>query len=199
MRTMEPVLQSWTERVRQAAANKTALRIRGGASKDFLAQSLEGEPLDTREYSGITSYEPSELVVTVRAGTPLAELEAALAEQGQCLAFEPPHFSQPGQASATVGGMVAAGLSGPARASVGGVRDFVLGLNLINGRGELLTFGGQVMKNVAGYDVSRLMAGARGTLGLLTEISLKVLPLAPLLGEAIHRIHTGLSIGAMFE
>ena len=164
--------------MRQAAAHQTALRIRGGGSKDFLAQSLPGEVLDTREYSGITSYEPSELVVTVRAGTPLVELEAALAEQGQCLAFEPPHFSLARDATSTVGGMVAAGLSGPARASVGGVRDFVLGLNLINGRGELLTFGGQVMKNVAGYDVSRLMVGAWGTLGVLTEVSLKVLPLA---------------------
>ncbi|MEI8324470.1 MAG: glycolate oxidase subunit GlcE [Betaproteobacteria bacterium] len=173
---MEPLLQSWTERVRHAATQQTALRIRGGASKDFMAGSLQGEVLDTRAYAGITSYEPSELVVTVRAGTPLAELEAALAEQGQCLAFEPPHFARSGTASATVGGMVAAGLSGPARASVGGVRDFVLGLNLINGRGELLSFGGQVMKNVAGYDVSRLMVGAWGALGLITEVSLKVLP-----------------------
>ncbi len=197
MRTMEPVLQSWTERVRQAAANKTALRIRGGASKDFLAQSLEGEPLDTREYSGITSYEPSELVVTVRAGTPLAELEAALAEQGQCLAFEPPHFSQPGQASATVGGMVAAGLSGPARASVGGVRDFVLGLNLINGRGELLTFGGQVMKNVAGYDVSRLMVGAWGTLGVIAEVSLKVLPVAPAEATLVFELDQALALAQL--
>jgi glycolate oxidase FAD binding subunit len=121
------------------------------------------------------SYEPSELVVTARCGTPLAELEAALAEKGQCLAFEPPHFG-PG---ATVGGMVAAGLSGPARATVGAVRDYVLGARFINGLGEHLTFGGQVMKNVAGYDVSRLMAGSWGTLGLITEVSLKVLPLAP--------------------
>ncbi len=179
MRTMEPVLQTWIERVRQAAAHQTALRIRGGGSKDFMAQSLRGEVLDTRQYCGITSYEPSELVVTVRAGTPLSELEATLAERGQCLAFEPPHFAvSRADTGATVGGMVATGLSGPARASVGGVRDFVLGLNLINGRGELLTFGGQVMKNVAGYDVSRLMVGAWGTLGLIAEVSLKVLPLA---------------------
>jgi glycolate oxidase FAD binding subunit len=111
----------------------------------------------------------------VRAGTPLAELEAALAERGQCLPFEPPHFGE----GATVGGMVACGLSGPARASVGAVRDYVLGVNLVNGRGEHLIFGGQVMKNVAGYDVSRLMVGAWGTLGLITEVSLKVLPVAP--------------------
>ena len=165
-----------TEHVRSAAASGTTLRIRGGGSKDFYAQALEGELLDTSPLNGVVSYEPSELVVTALAGTPLAELEALLAAQGQCLAFEPPHFSP----NSTVGGMVAAGLSGPARASVGAVRDFVLGVKLINGKGEHLTFGGQVMKNVAGYDVSRLMVGAMGTLGLLTEVSLKVLPIAPL-------------------
>ena len=121
------------------------------------------------------SYEPSELVVTVRAGTPLAELEAALAEKGQCLPFEPPHFGE----GATVGGMVAAGLSGPSRASVGSVRDYVLGVSMVNGKGEQLVFGGQVMKNVAGYDVSRLMAGSLGTLGLITAVSIKVLGNAP--------------------
>ena len=151
------------------------MRLRGGGTKDFWGAPLQGEVLDTRAYAGIISYEPSELVVTVRGGTPLAELEAALAEKGQCLAFEPPHFG-PG---ATVGGMVAAGLSGPARASVGAVRDFVLGARCINGKGEDLTFGGQVMKNVAGYDVSRLLAGSWGTLGIITEVSLKVLPVAP--------------------
>src|SRR4029077_10553179 len=123
---------------------------------------------DTQDFSGVVSYEPSELVVTVRAGTPLTELEALLAESGQCLPFEPPHFG-PG---ATVGGMVASGLSGPARASVGSVRDYVLGMTMLSGRGESLTFGGQVMKNVAGYDVSRLVAGSLGTLGLIVEISL---------------------------
>ena len=168
-------LRQITDRIQAAAADRTPLRLRGGGSKDFYGQSLQGELLDLTPLTGITSYEPSELVVTARAGTPLAELEAVLAEKGQCLAFEPPHFA-PG---ATVGGMVAAGLSGPARASAGSVRDFVLGVNLINGKGELLTFGGQVMKNVAGYDVSRLMVGAMGTLGVLSEISLKVLPVAP--------------------
>ncbi len=168
-------LQAITERIRAAAADQTPLRIRGGGSKDFYAHALQGELLDMRSLSGIVSYEPSELVVTVRAGTALVELEAELAGQGQCLAFEPPHFG-PGS---TVGGMVAAGLSGPSRASVGAVRDFVLGLEMINGRGELLRFGGQVMKNVAGYDVSRLMAGSWGTLGVITEVSLKVLPVAP--------------------
>lgn len=172
---MDSALQTLTETVRAAAARATPLRIRGGGSKDFYGQALVGEPLDTRALSGIVSYEPSELVVTARAGTPLAELEAALAAQGQCLPFEPPHFG-PG---ATVGGMVASGLNGPARASVGAVRDYVLGLSLLNGRAELLSFGGQVMKNVAGYDLSRLMAGALGTLGLIVEVSLKVLPQAP--------------------
>ena len=164
------------ERIRQAAAYGTALRIRGGGSKDFYGEALDGELLDTHPLNGIVSYEPSELVVTALAGTSLAELEALLLAQGQCLPFEPPHFSP----NSTVGGMVAAGLSGPARASVGAVRDFVLGVKLLNGKGEHLTFGGQVMKNVAGYDVSRLMVGAMGTLGLLTEVSLKVLPIAPL-------------------
>ena len=184
------------ERVRLAAASGSCLRIRGGGSKDFYGQATGGELLDTAPLNGIVSYEPSELVVTALAGTPLAELEALLAAQGQCLPFEPPHFSPNSTPSrlrdgtiysgiavgsaATVGGMVASGLSGPARASVGAVRDFVLGVKLINGKGEHLTFGGQVMKNVAGYDVSRLMVGAMGTLGLLTEVSLKVLPMAPL-------------------
>ncbi len=171
------VLNVMIERIRAAAATGTPLKIRGGGSKDFYAQALHGEILDTTALSGVVSYEPSELVVTALAGTPLAELEALLATQGQCLPFEPPHFGSPG--SSTVGGMVASGLSGPARASVGAVRDYVLGLKLINGRGEHLTFGGQVIKNVAGYDVSRLMVGAMGTLGLITEVSLKVLPIAP--------------------
>ena len=172
---MEAQLNTLVDAVRQAAADGRTLRLRGGGSKDFWGQSLTGEVLDTRAYRGIVSYEPSELVVTVRCGTPLAELEAVLAEKGQCLAFEPPHFG----GGTTVGGMVAAGLSGPARATAGALRDYVLGARFINGLGEHLTFGGQVMKNVAGYDVSRLMAGSWGTLGLITEVSLKVLPVAP--------------------
>ena len=185
MQGMDLALAQITDLVRAAAADQTPLRIRGGGTKDFWGLALQGEVLDTRVLRGVLSYEPSELVVTVRAGTPLAELEAALAEQGQCLPFEPPHFARTAADGATVGGMVAAGLSGPARASVGAVRDYLLGVTLLNGRAELLTFGGQVMKNVAGYDVSRLMAGAWGTLGLLTEVSLKVLPVPP--GEATLR------------
>ena len=165
----------FVDRVRSAAANTTCLRIRGGGSKDFYAQALEGELLETTALAGIVSYEPSELVITAGAGTPLLELEALLAAHGQCLPFEPPHFST----ASTIGGVIASGLSGPARASVGGVRDYVLGVKIINGKGEHLTFGGQVMKNVAGYDVSRLITGSMGTLGLITEVSLKVLPVAP--------------------
>ena len=176
MATNTDFILATSERVRGAAASGNSLRIRGGGSKDFYGEALEGELLDTSPLNGVVSYEPSELVVTALAGTPLAELEALLLAQGQCLPFEPPHF----KAGATLGGMVAAGVSGPARANVGAVRDFVLGVKLINGKGEHLTFGGQVMKNVAGYDVSRLMVGAMGTLGLLTEVSLKVLPIAPL-------------------
>jgi glycolate oxidase FAD binding subunit len=170
-------LDAITDQIRQARATSTLLRVRGGGSKDFVGSNLQGEVLDTRALCGIVSYEPTELVVTVRAGTPLAELEAALLEKNQCLPFEPPHFGAADQA--TVGGMVASGLSGPSRASAGAVRDYVLGARFINGRGEHLTFGGQVMKNVAGYDVSRLVAGSWGTLGVLTEVSLKVLGFAP--------------------
>jgi len=178
---MDLPLNQISERIRAAAADRTPLRIRGGGTKDFYGHSLQGELLDVRALRGIVSYEPSELVVTVRAGTPLAELQSALEEKGQHLAFEPPGFGAPDESGSktTCGGMAAAGLAGPARASTGGVRDFVLGVTMLNGRAELLTFGGQVIKNVAGYDVSRLMVGALGTLGVLTEISLKVLPRAP--------------------
>jgi glycolate oxidase FAD binding subunit len=177
---MDTALQHLTDQIRTAAAAKTPLCIRGQGSKDFYGETPRGELLDTRSLCGITSYEPSELVVTARAGTPLVELEAALAEKGQCLAFEPPRFGQiDGNGGGTCGGMVAAGLSGPARANTGGVRDYVLGVQLLNGRAEHLTFGGQVMKNVAGYDVTRLLVGSLGTLGVLTDISLKVLPVAP--------------------
>ncbi len=175
-----PSLQTLLDQVRTAVAERTPLQIRGGGSKDFVGTIQPAQLLDTRSHTGILDYAPSELVVTVAAGTPLAELEAALAEKGQCLPFEPPHFAWSGaDRAATVGGMVASGLAGPARATVGSVRDYVLGLQCINGKGEHLTFGGQVMKNVAGYDVSRLMAGAMGTLGVITQVSLKVLPVAP--------------------
>ena len=170
---MEQVIARYAGQIRSAAADKRPLRLRGGGTKDFYGQSLEGELLDTRAYTGIVAYEPTELVITARCGTPLAELEAVLRAEGQQLAFEPPHFG----AGATVGGMVAAGLSGPRRQAAGAVRDFVLGVRMLDGRGDDLSFGGQVMKNVAGYDISRPMAGSLGTLGLILEVSLKVPPL----------------------
>jgi glycolate oxidase FAD binding subunit len=169
---MEQALQQFKERIAQASAGKTPIRIRGGGSKDWYGQQLQGELLDTRSYSGIVAYDPTELVITARSGTPLSEIEQALAQNNQMLAFEPPHFG----GAATVGGVVASGLSGPRRQHVGAVRDFVLGAVLMDGKGEVLHFGGQVMKNVAGYDVSRLLAGSLGTLGLILEVSLKVLP-----------------------
>jgi len=166
------MIETFREQVRAAAASGGKLRIRGGGTKDWYGQSLAGKILDTRGHRGIVDYEPTELVITARCGTPLAEIEAVLAEQNQMLAFEPPQFG-PG---ATFGGAIAAGLSGPRRANSGALRDFVLGAELLDGKGDLLRFGGQVMKNVAGYDVSRLLAGSLGTLGLITEASVKVLP-----------------------
>ncbi len=167
--------QAIQQQVQQAAAAGSALCIRGGGSKAFFGRMPRGEPLEMAGHRGILSYEPSELVLTARAGTPLEEIEQALAEQGQMLAFEPPHFG-PG---ATIGGAVASGLAGPRRPWGGAPRDLLLGVRLIDGHGRNLKFGGQVMKNVAGYDVSRLMAGALGCLGVLLEVSLKVLPRPP--------------------
>jgi glycolate oxidase FAD binding subunit len=162
---------TFAERIRAASPAKP-LCIRGGGSKDFYGNALVGDLLDTREYAGIVAYEPTELVITARCGTPLAQIEAALAAQGQCMPFEPPSFGGP----ATLGGVVAAGLSGPRRAAAGSLRDFVLGVQVMDGESRRLTFGGQVMKNVAGFDVARLMAGSLGTLGLILEVSLKALP-----------------------
>ena len=166
------MLEQWQERITRAGHDGGAIQLRGGGSKAFYGQEPCGDVLDTRAHTGIVNYEPTELVITVRAGTPLQELEAVLAGQHQMLAFEPPHFGE-----ATVGGCISAGLSGPRRARAGSLRDFVLGAQLLDGNGKLLNFGGQVMKNVAGYDVSRLLAGSLGTLGIITEVSLKVLPI----------------------
>jgi glycolate oxidase FAD binding subunit len=171
---MDPALSDLTERVRAATAARTPLVIRAGGSKDFYGNATEGQILDPRGYAGIVAHEPTELVITARCGTPLAELEAALDAAGQMLPFEPPHFGP----RATVGGCVAAGLAGPGRASAGGVRDYLLGVKLLTGQGEVLSFGGTVMKNVAGYDVARLAAGSLGILGVIVEVSLKVLPKA---------------------
>ncbi|WP_353397014.1 glycolate oxidase subunit GlcE [Hydrogenophaga sp. 5NK40-0174] len=165
------------ETVRSAATARQRRRIAGAGTKAFLfpSQADDRPVLDARAWSGIVSHEPTELVVTVKAGTPLHELDAALSAHQQYLPFDPPRYAEGG----TVGGGVAAGLAGPARASVGGARDYVLGAQFIDGRGQWMTFGGQVMKNVAGYDVSRALVGSRGQLGLITDISLKVLPLPP--------------------
>lgn len=164
--------QPLAEAVKTAAANGTPLAIAGGGTKGFYAGEPRGKKLDVIGHRGIVNYEPTELVISARAGTPLSEIEAALAEKGQMLGFEPPWFG----GSATLGGAIACGFSGPRRPYSGSARDFVLGSRIINGRGEILRFGGEVMKNVAGYDVSRLMVGALGTLGVLLEVSLKVLP-----------------------
>lgn len=168
----ETILAQWRDRVVAADAAGAPLRLRGAGSKDFYGEAAIGEVFDTRAYAGIVDYEPTELVLTARCGTLLSEIDDALARNGQFLAFEPPAFG----ADPTIGGIVAAGLSGPRRASAGAARDFVLGATLLDARGELLRFGGQVMKNVAGFDVSRLLCGSLGILGVITEVSLKVLP-----------------------
>lgn len=170
---MQSFIQTTTARIKSAAATKTPLAIHGGNTKAFYGGAIEGDALDMRAYTGIIEYEPRELVLTVRAGTTLAEIENVLANERQMLAFEPPQFA----AGATIGGAVASGLSGPRRAYAGAVRDFVLGTRILNGLGEDLHFGGRVIKNVAGYDVSRLQAGAMGTLGVLLDLSFKVLPI----------------------
>ncbi len=169
-------LLPFQESIHAAIADRHTLVIRGAGSKDFLGPLPEQGSdrwLETTALNGIISHEPSELVITAYAGTPLKSIEQALAEHGQWLPFDPPHFQ--GQAG-TLGGLVAAGMAGPSRVAVGGVRDHVLGLAMFNGLGQHMRFGGQVMKNVAGYDVSRLMTGSMGTLGLITEVSMKVLP-----------------------
>ncbi|HKB83210.1 MAG TPA: glycolate oxidase subunit GlcE [Burkholderiales bacterium] len=169
---MQQVLEQFSETIRKAAAEQALLRIRGSGSKDFYGLALIGDVLDTRALTGVVDYESTELVITARAGTPLREVEQALAGGGQMLAFEPPHFGP----DATLGGCIACGFSGPRRPAMGSARDFVLGVRILNGLGQDLRFGGQVMKNVAGYDLSRLLTGSFGTLGLIAEVSLKVLP-----------------------
>lgn len=188
--TSEAFLQ---QAVRHAVNTSTPLKIVGGNSKTFLGRETAGLPLSTLQHQGIVNYHPSELIITARAGTPLSDIEQTLAEQGQMLAFEPPHFSD----KATLGGTIACGLSGPRRPFTGSARDFVLGCKLINGKAEIVSFGGEVMKNVAGYDVSRLMVGAMGTLGVLLEISLKVLPLPALEQTICFELDTVDAIGKM--
>lgn len=169
---MDPATETLARVIREAAAAGEALAITGGGSKQFLGHRVAGRRIDASAMCGIIDYEPSELVITARAGTTLAEVESSLAAEGQMLAFEPPRLSP----DSTIGGIVAAGLSGPARPFRGAARDFVLGCSVLDGGGRALSFGGRVMKNVAGYDVSRLLAGSMGCLALLTAVSLKVLP-----------------------
>ena len=160
------------QQVRDAIAGVVPLNICGANTKFFYGNKTEGKVLDVSLHTGIVSYEPTELVITARAGTSLKEINATLVAQNQMLAFEPPSFAD----SSTIGGTIACNASGPRRPYAGAARDFMLGCKIINGKAESLKFGGQVMKNVAGYDVSRLMVGAFGTLGVITEVSLKVLP-----------------------
>jgi glycolate oxidase FAD binding subunit len=169
---MAEIAKRLQQQILSARDTGTKLNIIGGNSKAFMGRVSSGEPLNVAGHSGIVSYQPVELVLTARAGTPLTELVAALDEHNQMLSFEPPRFG----GAATLGGTLACNQSGPGRPWWSSVRDQVLGVRLLNGRGEHLRFGGQVMKNVAGYDVSRLQAGAMGSLGLITEVSLKVLP-----------------------
>ncbi len=188
------ISQQLQQQIQRAFSQKTALCIVGGNSKAFYGRAVSAETLLVAEHRGIINYEPTELVITARAGTPLNEIEQVLDDNGQMLPFEPPAFTS----KATIGGTIACNLSGPRRAYAGAARDFLLGCKMINGKGEILTFGGEVMKNVAGYDVSRLMAGALGTLGVLLEVSLKVLPKAEMEAtqlincsnrDALDRIH----------
>ncbi len=182
---MQNLIEQFADTIRTAADAKQPLRIRGGGTKDFYGNPTKGSLLDVSAYRGIIDYEPTELVITARAGTPLVEIESAMRDKGQMLGFEPPYFA----AGATLGGCIAAGLSGPRRPYAGSVRDFVLGLRILDGRGIDLKFGGQVMKNVAGYDVSRLLTGSLGTLGVILDISLKALPL-PAAEMTLCRNHT---------
>ena len=183
------------DRIREASALGTPLRITGGDTKHFLGREPRGERVDVSGHTGVLSYEPTELVLTVRSGTSIAETQAALYESGQCLAFEPPEF----ESAATIGGTIASGLSGPCRPYRGSVRDFVLGVTCVNGRGESLRFGGQVMKNVAGYDVSRLMVGAMGTLGAILDVSFKVLPMPETEQTRVYEVSEEMAIAKMNE
>lgn len=172
MTSSHPIIDAFREQILNAAKQKTPLSIQGGGTKSWYGNPNQYATLDTRSYSGILEYQPEELVITACAGTPLREIEAALKEKNQVLAFEPPHFGE----NASFGGAIAAGLAGPGRITVGNFRDFVLGARILDGKGQDLSFGGKVMKNVAGYDVSRLLPGSLGTLALLLEASVKVLP-----------------------
>jgi glycolate oxidase FAD binding subunit len=169
---MHSVISLFKEQIQSAITNQQSINIRGGNTKHWYGDVPHGVTLDARAYQGILDYQPEELVITVCAGTPLKEVESSLAEKKQYFAFDPPCFGS----EATIGGMIASGIAGPGRGQYGGLRDYVLGTKIMDGRGQVLSFGGKVMKNVAGYDVSRLLPGSLGTLSLLLEVSIKVLP-----------------------
>ncbi|HEX4619835.1 MAG TPA: glycolate oxidase subunit GlcE [Steroidobacteraceae bacterium] len=170
---MEPAVAQLRSAVMEAHHARRPMRLCGAGTKDFYGESREGARLDLTGHRGVVEYEPSELVLTARCGTPLSEIEALLSAQRQFLAFEPPSLG----GDPTIGGVIAAGLSGPRRPQAGAARDFVLGAVLLAVDGEVLHFGGQVMKNVAGFDVSRLLCGSLGILGPILQVSLKLLPL----------------------
>jgi len=190
------MIEDWQDRIKAAAARGERLAIRGSGSKSFLQSAPAATAtaaIDTRAHAGIVEYEPNELAIVVRCGTPLAEVEQAMAAAGQMLAFEPPHFGD----AATVGGAVATGLSGPRRPYAGSLRDYVLGGKLVDGKGDHLAFGGKVMKNVAGFDVSRLLAGSMGTLGVITEVAFKCLPLPKARQTRVFELDAAAAINAM--
>jgi glycolate oxidase FAD binding subunit len=168
----QALVQHFQQQIQSAYETEMPLCIQGGNSKAFYGHDVSGEILDVSQNAGVISYEPTELVITVRAGTTVAEINQVLAAENQILPFDPPCFTE----ATTIGGAVACGLTGPGRPYIGATRDFILGIKTVSGKGEIMSFGGQVMKNVAGYDVSRLMSGSFGTLGVLLEVSLKVLP-----------------------
>ena len=170
-----PVLNIEVELARQVAAVAAtggALEIVGNGSKRFYGEASEALAIEVAAHSGVIDYDPAELVITLRAGCRLSDVEALLAQNRQMFAFEPPNFA----AEASIGGMVASGLAGPRRGFSGSIRDFVLGVKMIDGRGEILQFGGRVIKNVAGFDLSRVMTGSLGTLGIILEVSIRVVP-----------------------
>jgi glycolate oxidase FAD binding subunit len=190
---MQDAIVHWQQHIKAAAAKGEKLVIKGSGSKLFLAPAHEGVTLDTRAHSGIVEYDPKELVIVVKCGTRVADVEKTMADAAQMLAFEPPHFGE----GATIGGMVATGVSGPRRAYAGAVRDFVLGAKVIDGKGDHLSFGGKVMKNVAGFDVSRLLVGSFGSLGVITEVAFKCLPLPKAQATRVFDMDTAKAIEAM--
>lgn len=187
------MIEHWQQQIKEAAARGGKLAPRGGGTKSFLSPTHAGNALDTRAYAGIVEYDPKELVIVVRCGTPLVDVEKAMADAGQMLAFEPPHYGE----DATIGGTVATGLSGPRRAYAGAVRDFVLGAKVIDGKGDHLAFGGKVMKNVAGFDMSRLLTSSFGTLGVITEIAFKCLPLPKAQATRVFEMDSAQAIESM--